>query len=100
MRLARLIAVSLALVLPVTAGLFRVWVHQDALQLGYRLSEREQARRALRNVERQLEVELAAERAPANLLALAQRLKLVPPTPQQLAGARLARNAGGGRGGR
>jgi hypothetical protein len=96
MKLGALIFAGLAVAAPVAAGLFRVWVHQDAVQLGYRLSEREENRKNLRNTLRQLEIELAAERSPAALVAMAQRLKMVPPAPEQMAVAHVGH--GGSRG--
>jgi hypothetical protein len=74
----------LGLGLPVGAALFKVWVHQDAVQLGYQLSEYETQRKRLRDEAHQLEIELAAERSPANLLLLAKRLSLAPAAPQQV----------------
>ncbi len=96
-RLGVMLLVLFSVALAVSSALFRVWVHQDAVQLGYRLSEREQERRKLTNTLRQLEVELAAERAPENLLNAARRLKLQPPAPTQLLGA--LEKKGGARGG-
>ncbi len=75
-----------ALAAPVGAALFKVWVSQDTVQVGYRLSEREEERRRLRNELRQLEIELAAERSPARLGDLAHNLGLEPPAPQQIVG--------------
>jgi cell division protein FtsL len=87
------VAIGLCLLGPVVAGLFKVWVYQDAIQLGYRLSEREEERRRLRNDVRQLELELASERAPARLLQLATRLGLAAPTPAQIFDAGEGRRA-------
>lgn len=81
---------------PVAAALFKVWVYQDAVQLGYRLSEREEERKRLRNEVRQLEIELAAERSPPRLSALAKALGLVPPEARQIVRAK-ARGGGDGR---
>lgn len=66
------------------AAVFRVWVHQDSVQLGYALSAEEQRREQLRTTLHELEVEMAAARSPAHLVKLAARLGLHPPTPQQL----------------
>jgi hypothetical protein len=74
---AVLLAVTIAV--PVGAALFRVWVHQDAVRLGYELSTQEDQRRKVRNELRQLEVELAAEKTPSRLSDLARTLGLVPP---------------------
>lgn len=72
--------------MPVSAGLFRVWVHQDAVQMGYSLSAQEHRREALRASQRELEVELAAARSPARLARLATTLGLKAPRPAQLRG--------------
>jgi hypothetical protein len=72
--------------MPVSAGLFRVWVHQDAVQMGYSLSSQEHRREGLRATERELEVELAAARSPVRLKQLAANLGLKAPAPGQLRG--------------
>ena len=71
--------------LPVTCALFRVWVQQDAVRLGYALSAQERRGDALRATFVELEVEAAAARSPAHLAQIAARLGLRPPTPDQLA---------------
>ena len=73
--------------LPVSATLFRVWVHQDVVEHGYRISEEERRRQRTQEELRQLEVALAAERAPARLARLASELGLVSPRPEQLIAA-------------
>lgn len=83
-RLTAALALGLTVGAPVGAALFKVWVYQDAVQLGYRLSEREEERKRLRNELRQLEVELAAERSPARLSQLARALGLEAPEARQL----------------
>lgn len=97
-RWMRAVVLGASIGAPVTAGLFKVWVYQDAVQLGYRLSEREEERKRLRNEVRQLEVELAAERSPPRLSALAKTLGLVPPEARQQLGAVRAGVRGGGDG--
>lgn len=72
--------------LPVSAGLFRIWVHQDAIQQGYALSAEETRRERLRETSRELEVEVAAARSPARLTHLAANLGLKAPIPGQLIG--------------
>ncbi len=72
--------------MPVSSGLFRVWVHQDAVQSGYSLSAQEHRRELLRASARELEVELAAAHSPARLARLAASLGLKPPAPGQLHG--------------
>jgi len=86
-RIAARLALALALLLPVAAGLFKVWVHHDAVQLGYRLSEREEQRKLLRNQAQQLEIELAAEQTPARLNQLAHELSMTPPALGRVSGA-------------
>ena len=72
---------------PVVAGLFRVWVHNDAVQTGYQLSEAETRRAELKHSKQQLEVELAAEKSPDRLTRLATKLGMGPARPDQLLGA-------------
>lgn len=88
-----------AVVGPVAAGLFRVWVHQDAVQLGYRLSEQEGRRRELVELVKQLQVELAAERSPERLMRMAQSLGFKPPHPKQVVGKSAKPAARAARGG-
>lgn len=76
----------ITVMLPVSAGLFKVWVYQDAVHHGYQLSESEQKLAKLRNNLKQLEIEFAAERSPAHLLQLARTLNLLPPTSAQVLG--------------
>jgi len=75
---------GLALAMPVTAGIFRVWVRQDAVRLGYQLSVEERERGRLQDLVRQLEIERAAERSPEHLLQWAAKLGLQPSTSQQI----------------
>lgn len=86
--LTKLVFIALVAGAPVAAGLFRVWVHHDAVQKGYDLSEEGGRRRELRREEQQLEVELAAERAPDRLVRLARQLGLGPPHPEQILASR------------
>jgi hypothetical protein len=88
--LVRLILVA-ATVTPVSACLFRVWVHQEAVRLGYQLSAEERRGTELAQLERQLELELAAERSPTHLVQLAKHLGLKPPAPTQVVGKNAAR---------
>jgi len=82
-----------ALLMPLGAGVFRVWVNQDAVQAGYGLSEQSARRRRLQELIQKLELELAAERAPDRLERLAATLGLVAPSNAQ----RVAGQAAGGR---
>jgi hypothetical protein len=85
-----LLSYALMATLPMSVGLFRVWVHQDAVQMGYALSAEEHRREALRASAHELEVELAASRSPARLASLAGKLGLKPPAPGQLVGTSAA----------
>lgn len=82
-----LLSYALMATLPMSVGLFRVWVHQDTVQMGYALSAEERRRDTLRASAHELEVELAAARSPARLAVLANKLGLQPPVPGQLVGA-------------
>jgi len=84
--LSTLLVVVLVAV-PVLAGLFRVWVHNDAVQTGYKLSEAETHRKELKRAKQQLEVELAAEKSLDRLTKLAAKLGMSPARPDQLLGA-------------
>lgn len=75
----RPVGLAVAVAALVGAGLFRVWVFQDAIHLGYRLSEEEAEHRSSQGKLRNLEIELAAERAPERLQRLARRLGMRPP---------------------
>lgn len=75
-----------AVATPVAAGLFRVWVHQSSVQVGYALSAQHARRNELNELVRQLELELAAERSPARLSRLAEQLGLSRPKPEQVVG--------------
>ena len=81
LRLAVLLAALIGL--PSIAALGRVYVRQDALSLGYRLSVQQQRRDQLRAALRQAELDRAGGRAPAMLNRMAQSLGLRPPTPAQ-----------------
>ena len=88
-RLSRWLFWIVLLAAPVAAGLFRVWVHHDAVQSGYALSKEEARRSELQAVNEQLSVELAAERSPERLSRRAAKLSLSPPVPRQIFGQRL-----------
>jgi hypothetical protein len=83
--LMRLVLVA-ATVTPVSACLFRVWVHQESVRLGYQLSAEERRGTELAQLEKQLELELAAERSPTRLVQLAKQLGLKAPAPTQVIG--------------
>jgi hypothetical protein len=87
LRYLRGLGLVLLVAIPVAAGLFRVWVHNDAVQTGYQLSEAETHRTELRRLKQQLEVELAAEKTPDRLTRLAAKLGMGPARPDQLLGA-------------
>jgi hypothetical protein len=90
------LALSAALAaLPVSAALFRVWVHHDRVAMSYVLSEAGAKRQELRRQLMQLEVELAAERSPERLSERAAALGLAPASPAQiLAGDAVATEGG------
>jgi hypothetical protein len=77
--------------LPTTAALFRIYVHQDAVQLGYALSAAERQRDVLHGQLQRLEVELAAVRSPGHLAKLASSLGLRPPSVMQVISGRHTR---------
>lgn len=79
---------AVAVSTPLAAGLFRVWVNQDAVQIGYELSAEAERRRQLGALTEKLEVELAAERSPERLVRLARQLGLSAPPPERLFGIR------------
>ena len=70
--------------LPVSAALFKVWVCQDAVRLGYALTSEEHRAAALSDMRQKLAVEVAATRSPAQLLVRAKELGLTVPAPLQL----------------
>ena len=75
----------LLLLAPLTvAALFRVWVHQDTIELGYGLDAAEKQREDLTQEIRALHIALAAERSPSRLSRVAATLGLHPPTPREL----------------
>jgi hypothetical protein len=80
----RLLFWVLVFLAPISAGILRVWVHQDIVRLGYQLSDLEKQRRVVRQQLQQYEIELAAEESPENLARVARKLGLRPPSPQQL----------------
>ena len=73
-----------ALVLLVGAGLFRIWVYQDVLQIGYQLSAAQQRSNKRQTNLKQLELELAAEKTPKKLIGLADALGLRQPKHWQM----------------
>jgi len=85
--LAKTLALMLVVAAPIASGLFRVWVHNDAVQTGYLLSDAEAQRTKLIRLRQELEVELAAEKSPERLMALARKLGMSPARPDQLLGA-------------
>jgi len=75
-----------ALVSPVGVGLFRVGVHQDVIQLGYRLSVQEKRRQTLVAELEQLQVELATSKSPDRLSTIARELKMFRPVSSKVFG--------------
>ena len=84
-RFLNILLIVVGLLAPGGAGLFRVWVNQDAVQIGYDLSEETRRARNLAEHVRQLEIEMAAGRAPQRLSILAMHLGLAP--ARRIAGA-------------
>lgn len=78
---------GLAFAAPVAAALFRVWVNQDAVQMGYALGAEASKRRELTETIEKLEVELAAERSPERLMQLARKLGLSAAPPERIFGS-------------
>lgn len=72
---------------PLGAALFRVWVHQDVVLLGYSLSEAERRRFELQDALREMEVEVAAARSPERLTGLAHDIGMHRPAPHEIIGA-------------
>lgn len=70
----------------VSAGLLRVWVHQDTVQLGYQLSASEKRAAELNDLVHQLEIELTAELSPDRLAQHAGPLGLMPAASAQIMG--------------
>ncbi len=76
--------------LPMASAMFRIWVYQDNVRLGYAMSVQQQAREVLLARLHELEVEQAAARTPARLVQIAHKLGLQPPQPGQLVGGAAA----------
>ncbi len=85
----RIVYVLLLALLPTSAALFRIYVHQDAVQLGYALSSAERHRDQLQGRLRALQVEVAAARSPGHLSSLAKHLGMRPPTVAQVVSGHL-----------
>jgi len=84
MSIGTVVFVIVGLGAPTGAGLFRVWVNQDAVQAGYELSRETRRKRDLKSKLRQLEVEYTAERSPQRLLEISGKLGFAPPTARQV----------------
>ncbi|MBJ80540.1 MAG: hypothetical protein CMH60_04410 [Myxococcales bacterium] len=74
----------LALLILVGAGLFRIWVYQDVLQVGYQLTASQREGVRLQAHRKQLELELAAAKTPKKLIGLAEGLGLEQPKHWQI----------------
>ncbi len=85
-----------ALILVVGAGLFRIWVYQDVLQIGYQLSAQQHRSGKLHTNLKQLELELAAEKTPKKLIGLADALGLKQPKHWQIVAYQRKKGAGHG----
>jgi cell division protein FtsL len=86
-----------ALVLLVGAGLFRIWVYQDVLQIGYKLSAAQQRSSKRQTNLKQLELELAAEKTPKKLIGLADALGLRQPKHWQIVAYQRKKGSGHGK---
>ena len=73
------LGVVLVVLGPVLGGLWRVWVYQDAVRLGYHLSEAIKERDQLDARYRELQVQRAAVLSPANIKRMASTLGMKPP---------------------
>lgn len=81
-----LVLSGLILVSPVMAGLFRVWVHQDVIRLGYELSVAEKERQSLVAEVEQLQIEFATAKSPDRLVKAAEKLKMQRPPSDAVLG--------------
>ena len=70
--------------LPTMAGLWRIWVYQDIVQLGYKLTTERQRLAELATATHTLELELATLKAPARLHELAVKFNMRAPLPNDL----------------
>ena len=81
-----LVLSALILVSPVMSGLFRVWVHQDVIRLGYELSVAERERQKLVAEFEQLQIEFATAKSPDRLVKAATELGMKRPTSKAVVG--------------
>ena len=88
-RLTRTTVMLVIMLAPALVGLFKVWVHQDVIQLGYQLSKAEKQRRTYIGELEELQVEIAAVKAPGRLESLAKKLRLNQPSAGVVYGASL-----------
>lgn len=91
-RMTRTLITAVVLMAPVSVGLFRVWVHQDVVQLGYKLSKAEKERRKAFAKFEELQVEHAAAKSPARLHQMAEELQLRQPAATAVFGVSLQRD--------
>ena len=75
------VAIALA---PTGSALWRVWVRQQTVSLGYQLHQAEQRGEALRAELQKVEVARAAGRTPQRVAAMARTLGMAPPSTPQL----------------
>ncbi len=92
-RLTRTLVAIAVLMAPATVGLFRVWVHQDVIQLGYQLSTAEKQRRQFIAELEELQVEAAAVKSPDRLQRFARELNLNQPVAGAVYGVSLGAEA-------
>jgi cell division protein FtsL len=81
---AAVIALVLAAICIVTAGVIRVRRQHEVISLGYQLSRKSEEVRRLREVRRQLELELATLSSPDRIRRLATQLGMTPVAPDRI----------------
>ena len=92
-RLTRTLITVGVLLAPATVGTFRVWVHQDVIQMGYQLSVAEKERRQFIADLEELQVEVAAAKSPDRLERMAKDLNLFQPVAGAVYGVSIEEEA-------
>jgi len=78
------IALVIAAICLVTAGVIRVKRQHEVLSLGYQLSKKSEEVRRLRETRRQLELEHATLSSPDRIRRLATQLGMTPVAPDKI----------------
>ncbi len=79
-RRIRELLVVLALALPPAVGVMaNIWIHGELVRTGYQITDQEQNLAELQRRQRQLELELSRESAPARVEARARELGMIEP---------------------